>query len=204
MCYFSIDSIRKQSKSFISGDDFSDIAEKYFPLARRVYLSCKTEPFMHKDFLRFVNVTKSYGVPFISLVTNGTLLTKRNIDGIAESQINDFYLNNVTYAATYTNKSAAENRLNSIAIPWLEWVVKVYEKCFHYAPALEVNRHPKGGPPLLHLIPNNPHWISGNAAFWTAGVHGHKNIYLIGFDFKEYGKDQNSHRDYGFFNYTEI
>ena len=67
---------------------------------------------------------------------------------------------------------------------------KVYEKCFHYTPSLEVNRYPKGGPPLLHLIPNNPHWISGNAAFWTACVHGHKNIYLIGFDFREYGKNQ--------------
>ena len=65
---------------------------------------------------------------------------------------------------------------------------KVYEKCFHYAPALEVNRKQHKG--MLHLIPNNPHWISGNAAFWTAGVHGHKNIYLIGFDFREYGKDQ--------------
>ena len=64
---------------------------------------------------------------------------------------------------------------------------KVYEKCIHYAPSLEVNRHPRGGPPLLHLIPNNPHWISGNTAFWTAGVHGHRNIYLIGYDFREYG-----------------
>ena len=67
---------------------------------------------------------------------------------------------------------------------------KVYEKCFHYAPSLEVNRHPKGGPAVLHLIPNNPHWISGNQAMWTACVHGHKNIFLIGFDFREYGKDQ--------------
>ena len=58
----------------------------------------------------------------------------------------------------------------------------------HYAPALEVNRKQNKG--MLHLIPNNPHWISGNAAFWTAGVHGHRNIYLIGFDFKEYGKGQ--------------
>ena len=67
---------------------------------------------------------------------------------------------------------------------------KVYEKCIHYTPSLEVNRYPKGGPSYLHLIPNNPHWICGNQAFWTAGVHGHKNIYLIGYDFKEYGKDQ--------------
>jgi len=65
---------------------------------------------------------------------------------------------------------------------------KVYEKCVHYAPSLEVNRpHGKG---KLHLIPNNPYWISGNVAFWTAGVHGHRNIYLIGYDFREYGKGE--------------
>ena len=58
----------------------------------------------------------------------------------------------------------------------------------HYAPSLEVNRKSAKG--MLHLIPNNQHWISGNQAFWTAGVHGHKNIYLLGYDFREYGKDQ--------------
>ena len=67
---------------------------------------------------------------------------------------------------------------------------KVYEKCVHYAPSLEVNRHPKGGPPVLHLIPDNPYSISGNQAIWTACVHGHKNLYLIGFDFRDYGKNQ--------------
>jgi len=65
---------------------------------------------------------------------------------------------------------------------------KVYEKCIHYAPSLEVNRpHGKG---KLHLIPNNPYWISGNVAFWTAGVHGHTEIYLLGYDFREYGKGE--------------
>ena len=59
-------------------------------------------------------------------------------------------------------------------------------KTIHYAPALQVNRKESKG--MIHLIPNNPHWISGSAAFWTAGVHGHKNIYLIGYDFREYGK----------------
>mgnify|MGYP006108922081 FL=1 len=67
---------------------------------------------------------------------------------------------------------------------------KVYEKCIHYSTSLEVNRYPKGGPSHLHLVPNNPYWICGNQAFWTAGVHGHKNIYLLGYDFKEYGKNQ--------------
>ena len=26
--------------------------------------------------------------------------------------------------------------------------------------------------------------------FWTAAVHGHRNIYLIGYDFREYGKGE--------------
>jgi hypothetical protein len=61
-------------------------------------------------------------------------------------------------------------------------------KTVHYAPSLEVNRKQSKG--MLHLIPHNPHWISGNAAFWTAGVHGHKNIYLLGYDFREYGQGE--------------
>ena len=64
-------------------------------------------------------------------------------------------------------------------------MAKVGRQTIHYAPSLEVNRkHAKG---MIHLIPNNPHFISGNQAIWTATVHGHRNIYLIGFDFKEYG-----------------
>jgi hypothetical protein len=62
---------------------------------------------------------------------------------------------------------------------------KVYEKSVCYAPTLEVNRN-KG----LTLIPRNPHYTSGNQAIWTATVHGHKNIYLIGYDFREYGPGQ--------------
>jgi len=61
-------------------------------------------------------------------------------------------------------------------------------RTIHYAPALQANRKESKG--MVNLIPNNPYWISGNAAFWTAGVHGHKNIYLLGYDFRQYGKNQ--------------
>jgi len=54
-----------------------------------------------------------------------------------------------------------------------------------YAPSIEVHRH-KG----LDLIPLNPHYTSGNQATHTAIIHGHRNLYFIGFDFREYGKDQ--------------
>ena len=66
----------------------------------------------------------------------------------------------------------------------------VMEKTIHYAPSLEMNRkHAKG---KIHLIPNNTFTISGNQAIATACVHGHKNLYLLGFDFREYGKQQHN------------
>jgi hypothetical protein len=77
----------------------------------------------------------------------------------------------------------------------------VGKKTIHYAPSLEVNRPYSKN--MLHLIPNNPHWISGNQATWTACVHGHKNIYMIGFDFREYGKDQLNNIYQGTENYGE-
>ena len=61
---------------------------------------------------------------------------------------------------------------------------EVYKRCICYAPSLEVNRYPG----KLHLIPKNPYWVSGKQAMWTACVHGHRDVYLIGFDFQEYGK----------------
>ena len=43
----------------------------------------------------------------------------------------------------------------------------VCKKTVHYAPALEVNRKQAKG--MIHLIPHNPHWISGNAAILDRG-----------------------------------
>lgn len=46
----------------------------------------------------------------------------------SKSAIEGFYLNDVTYAATYTDKKAAESRLEAIAIPWLKWTIEVFKK----------------------------------------------------------------------------
>jgi len=62
---------------------------------------------------------------------------------------------------------------------------RVQDKCWVYTPSIEVGRHPG-----FVLIPNNTHTISGNQAIWTATVHGHREIYLLGFDFREYGANQ--------------
>ncbi len=57
-------------------------------------------------------------------------LTKRP----AQKAIHNFYLNNVTYAATYTDRSAAESRLNAIAVPWVKWTIDLFFQKFGRKP----------------------------------------------------------------------
>ncbi len=51
-----------------------------------------------------------------------------------KTAIEGFYLNDVTYAATYTDKASAESRLNTIAVPWREWTVQLFESIYGRRP----------------------------------------------------------------------
>jgi 2-polyprenyl-3-methyl-5-hydroxy-6-metoxy-1,4-benzoquinol methylase len=53
----------------------------------------------------------------------------------AQAAIHNFYLNDVTYAATYTDKKSAEDRMNTIAVPWVKWTLEVYEKRYGCKPS---------------------------------------------------------------------
>ena len=72
-------------------------------------------------------VADIYGAKYVQTPDTGHVYVKNRP---TKKTIHDFYLNNVTYAATYTDKKAAESRLNSIAVPWVNWTIEVYEK--HY------------------------------------------------------------------------
>lgn len=80
---------------------------------------------------RCTDVAKIYGAEYVQTPDTGHVYVKNRP---TKKSINSFYLNDVTYAATYTNKSGAEFRLNAIAKPWLEWVLEVYEKQYGKKP----------------------------------------------------------------------
>ncbi|MGI9541787.1 MAG: class I SAM-dependent methyltransferase [Cyclobacteriaceae bacterium] len=52
----------------------------------------------------------------------------------SKAAIEGFYLSDITYAATYTDKKAAESRLNAIAVPWRDWLIEVYGKLYGKKP----------------------------------------------------------------------
>tara|TARA_B110000879_G_C11181303_1_gene518532 strand:+ start:4610 stop:5740 length:1131 start_codon:yes stop_codon:yes gene_type:complete len=70
-------------------------------------------------------VANIYGAKYVQAPDTGHVYVKNRP---SKSSIDDFYLNDVTYAATYTDKAAAESRLQAIAVPWLEWTKEVYKK----------------------------------------------------------------------------
>lgn len=76
-------------------------------------------------------VANVYGAKYVQTPDTGHIFVKNRP---TKNTIHDFYLNNVTYAATYTDKKSAESRLQAIAIPWAEWMIEVFQKTYHRPP----------------------------------------------------------------------
>ena len=85
-------------------------------------LSCPVTGVATSETTEIANI---YGAQYVQTPDTGHVYVKNRP---SKKSIHDFYLNDVTYAATYTDKEGAENRLNAIAVPWLEWTKKVYYK----------------------------------------------------------------------------
>jgi MoaA/NifB/PqqE/SkfB family radical SAM enzyme len=58
-------------------DLYRKIAEEVFPYAGYLTLSCLTEPLMNRDLVDRLELLKTHPVPFVEMITNGTLLTER-------------------------------------------------------------------------------------------------------------------------------
>lgn len=72
-----------------------------------------------------IPVANIYGAEYVQTPDTGHVYVKYRP---SKQAINNFYLSDVTYSATYTDKKSAESRLNAIAVPWLEWTKEVYRK----------------------------------------------------------------------------
>jgi SAM-dependent methyltransferase len=78
-----------------------------------------------------VEVANIYGAHYVQTPDTGHVFV---MNRPTLKSIKDFYLNDVTYAATYTDKASAETRLNTIAVPWRDWMTSVFEKQYGRKP----------------------------------------------------------------------
>lgn len=105
MCHMS-DPARKikiSDNKRISADTLNYIADNFFPRALKLQIGCATEPTLYRYLPHLVKTAKHKGVPYISITTNGQLLTEAVLrDMIAEG------LDEVTLSVHGLNKDIYE------------------------------------------------------------------------------------------------
>ena len=131
---FSIDLYLGKKTNLLSlkKDIVENVKQKitYYQDTRRKLYAGETEyvphcPVTGIDTSEATAVASIYGAKYVQTPDTGHVYVSNRP---TQNAIHDFYLSDVTYAATYTDKKSAESRLNSIAVPWRDWAVKVFEK----------------------------------------------------------------------------
>lgn len=90
MCYFSGE--RKQSAAQLSPAEIDLVAKAYFGNAIQVAIGCGAEPTLAKNYLSLAAKAKEMGVPHISLVTNGQLITQQQLQSIDSIGIDELII----------------------------------------------------------------------------------------------------------------
>jgi molybdenum cofactor biosynthesis enzyme MoaA len=94
MCYFSNPQWVQDNRGKFSQEEIEKIAREFFPRALQVYVGCSMEPTVYKDFPSIVKMASTYRVPFVSMTSNGQLITDAHL-----AQLIDYGLKELTLSA---------------------------------------------------------------------------------------------------------
>ena len=111
MCYFSDEEKRKTMKGIMSASDISRIAKAIFHRALKVQIGCAAEPTVYKQAIStLILQSKKCHVPYVSLTTNGLLLTEEDVrqyisEGLDEITLSMHGVKKDTYEFFMTNSN---------------------------------------------------------------------------------------------------
>jgi MoaA/NifB/PqqE/SkfB family radical SAM enzyme len=92
MCYFTDPEAIKKLKGIFKKEELEIIAKQVFQNTLKLQIGCGAEPTLFKYNLEIIQLAKKYNIPYISMVTNGNLLTKETINSYASNGLNEFIL----------------------------------------------------------------------------------------------------------------
>ena len=92
MCYFSNSDYVRTHKGIFSKEEITRIGALFFPRALMVVVGCGAEPTLYKDFPEIVRLAKQSGVPNVSMVTNGKILTERHIEFLIDYGLDEIMI----------------------------------------------------------------------------------------------------------------
>jgi MoaA/NifB/PqqE/SkfB family radical SAM enzyme len=139
MCYFSNESwLAKQREMRFTWPEVERIASEFFPRALQVHIGCGREPTVYKGFEDIVALAKRHGVGFVSLVSNGQLLGRPQIEKLVDFGLDEITLSvHGVEARTYEHlmRGASHARLLEV----LETLMEVRGERGALVPRLRLN-----------------------------------------------------------------
>ena len=92
MCYFSNPENRHKANGMIKKDELEGIAKTLFPYAFQLVVGCSAEPTLMRHYHELFRLAQKYGVPDTSLVTNGQLIKRNDLEQMAVAGIKEIVL----------------------------------------------------------------------------------------------------------------
>ncbi len=74
-CFYPDFAEKFSEKRYIPVDAFELIASRAFDYMYSLQIGCSFEPMLHPEFAEIVRITDSYSLPWLGMVTNGTMLS---------------------------------------------------------------------------------------------------------------------------------
>ena len=93
MCYFTdADFVKENMKGMFKQEDLEPLAQATFKNALRLQIGCGAEPTLFKHNVQLIHLAKQHKVPYISMVTNGNLLSANDISAFANAGLNEIIM----------------------------------------------------------------------------------------------------------------
>lgn len=92
MCYFTDPDALKKLKGIFKKEELEIVANNVFKNTLKLQIGCGAEPTLFKHNLEIIQLAKTYNIPYLSMVTNGNLLTQETISSFSSNGLNEFIL----------------------------------------------------------------------------------------------------------------
>lgn len=133
MCYFSDEQVRHEMHGSFSMDNIRAIAKSLFPHLLKLQLGCGAEPTIYSHLKEIIIIGKQYGVKYISITTNGNLLSETRLRELVSSGLDE-----ITISLHGMTKKTYENLMQGANFDKFKALIEAIKVVKHDFPKFKV------------------------------------------------------------------
>ncbi|MDE5790463.1 MAG: radical SAM protein [Muribaculaceae bacterium] len=126
MCYMSDPSKEKRElggEGRLTDETLNYIASTFFPYALKLQIGCATEPTLYKGLVKIIEKARQKGVPYISMTTNGQLLSEETLRKLVDAGLNE-----VTLSVHGLQKDVYENMMKGAKFERFQNLIQILKR----------------------------------------------------------------------------